>query len=130
MLLNGRIDGEDYDPDGLPSRGWLIAVVVCTLPLYVVGLCFGEEGRGTVAGCLVITFAVLIRLNARLYEGIGFWSVVSMLAIAHVLALIYLPIPNKNFVFPIVAPIGIVDYLAMVGILRLMPKARKKETND
>ncbi len=117
MFLN---EDSNLTRSDVPTRSWAIAVGVCMLPVYIVFSSFGMRGRGTIAGCALATLVLLVRMHRELARKSWFWVVMAVIVVIHILLLIYTPIPNKDFVYAVVAPIGFADYYLCSLLIRML----------
>ncbi len=79
-------------------------------------------GRGTVAACALGTLIVAVRMNLKWTRQPWFWGAVAGVAAINVLLIVYIPWPNRDFTYVIVAPFGFADYFLIVGCLRAVSK--------
>ena len=120
MFLNSDLDADSSRPEGVPSRGWAIGVGVCMLPIYLGFAAFGLVGKGTAAACAVATLIIAIRIHMEHLRKPWFWVVIMAVAIGDVLLIAYVPFPNKNYTFPIVAPFGYLEYVLIGTCIRIV----------
>jgi arginine exporter protein ArgO len=134
MILNGKIDDDDKPTDGTPTRAWAITLGICAIPVYIAFSAFGMDGKGTVAMIALITLIGAVRLHLEFKRRVWFWIVIALAAIANALIVICVPFPNKNYIFPVVAPLGFADYLLISlcirSVERVMMKKRLPDTSQ
>ena len=92
------------------------------LPIYLGFSAFGLVGKGTAAACAVATLIIAVRMNIDHVRKAWFWAVIMAVAVVDVLLIVYVPLPNKNYTFPIVAPFGYLEYVLISVCIRLAEK--------
>lgn len=122
MFSNNDLDADSSRPEGVPSRGWAIAVGACMLPIYLGFSAFGLVGKGTAAACAVATLIIVVRMHMEQLRKPWFWAVIIAMAVVDVLLIVYVPFPNKNYTFPIVAPFGYLEYVLISTCVRIIDK--------
>ena len=111
MFLDGDIDRDSTMSDDFVSRGWAITLGVCMLPIYLAFSMFGLVGKGSAASVAVGTLALTVKMHAGLKRQWWFWCVMATAAVASVFLITFVPLPNQNYTFAIVAPFGYAYYL-------------------
>jgi glucose dehydrogenase len=86
---------------------------------------FFDPGRGRAAG---IAFAMMIGgiwafWHQRRHA--WFWMTVAALTVIHVVLVVAVPWTNKSFPAPALWPVGIADFAAICGFIKLVEKAMK-----
>lgn len=128
MFLNGEaVDKVDSESTNTPTRAWAIAVGVSLLPIYLIFSFVGMPGKGTVAACALGTLIIVVRMHFKLRNKLWFWSLIALIAMANVFVVIWVPFPNKNFTYSIVAPFGIADYLLTALCIRTVERRMTKK---
>jgi glucan phosphoethanolaminetransferase (alkaline phosphatase superfamily) len=89
------------------------------LPIYLGFSAFGLVGKGTAAACAVATLIIAVRMHIDHVRKAWFWAVIMAVAVVDVLLIVYVPFPNKNYTFPIVAPFGYLEYVLISACIRL-----------
>jgi hypothetical protein len=122
MFSNSDLDANSSRPEGVPSRGWAIAIGACMLPIYLGFSAFGLAGKGTAAACAVATLIIAVRMHMEHARKVWFWVLVVAIASVDVLLIVYVPFPNKNYTFPIVAPFGYLEYVLISACIGIFDK--------
>lgn len=92
------------------------------LPIYLGFSAFGLVGKGTAAACAVATLIIAARMHMKQVRKAWFWALIMVIAVADVLLIAYIPFPNKNYTFPIVAPFGYLEYVLISACIRIIDK--------
>ena len=105
---------------------WGLLVGVISLPVTMVVSHFSDPGRGRAAG---IAFALMIGgiwafWHQRRHA--WFWMAIAALTVMHVALIVVIPWTNKSFPAPALWPIGIADFAAICGFIKLVEKGMKK----
>lgn len=61
---------------------------------------------------------VVVRLRWELRTRIWFWVTVSIIALLHLALIWFIPWPNTNYRWPVVFPVGVVDYFVISYLIR------------
>lgn len=125
MFLDGDIDKDESRPEGIPSWAWTITAGVCMLPIYLVFSAFGLVGKGTAASVAALTLIIVVKLHSQYVRQFWFWGIIAAATVVNGLLIAYIPFPNKNYTFPIVAPFGYADYLLISACIRFAQKKGK-----
>ena len=104
---------------------WGLLVGVISLPVAMIVSHFFDPGRGRAAG---IALAMMIGgiwafWNQRRHA--WFWMAVAALTVIHVVLVVVVPWTNKSFPAPALWPVGIADFAAICGFIKLVEKAMK-----
>jgi len=104
---------------------WGLLVGVISLPVAMIVSHFFDPGRGRAAG---IAFAMMIGgiwafWHQRRHA--WFWMTVAALTVIHVVLVVAVPWTNKSFPAPALWPVGIADFAAICGFIKLVEKAMK-----
>lgn len=95
------------------------------LPIYLAFSALGLVGKGTVAACAVGTLILAVRTHMDHIRLVWFWIVIVAMTVVDALLVAYVPFPNKNYTFPLVAPFGYLEYLLISSCVRLADKKTK-----
>ena len=107
------------------TRKWLLVVILCSSPLFVLFAYFGDPGRGRAAaiGMTVILFAARKCWTLRGYT--WFWILLTIIVALHVLLVLSMPWTSKSYPGPILLPFAILDYVIVWGCFRLWKNVMK-----
>ena len=121
---------EDATPDdGISSNAvkiWAVVAFLFSLPVAAIVGHYLGPGRGRAAG---IAFGLMIGgvlVFRRLIRHPWFWMSIAALVIIHVVLIIVVPWSNKSFPAPELWPIGIADFAAICGFIKLVEKAMRR----
>jgi hypothetical protein len=128
LLLNGKIDddADASEANDAPNKTWAIVVGICLLPIYGVFSLFGMQGKGTAAAVAMGTIILSVRMHLKYKTKVWFWIIIALALATNALLIVLVSFPNKNFTLPVVAPIGIADYLLIVLFISLMERVNAK----
>jgi hypothetical protein len=104
---------------------WGLLVAVISLPVAIAVSHFVDPGRGRAAGVALALMLLAIRAFWHLRRQAWFWMAVTALTIIHVVLIVVVPWSNKSFPAPALWPVGIVDFAAICGFIKLVEKAMK-----
>ncbi len=102
---------------------WGLTVAVLTLPVAVIVGYFVNRATGMAAWVALMMMIGAVRAFWHLRRHTWFWMSVAALTIIHVVLIIVVPWPTKSFPAPELWPVGIVDFLAICGFIKLVEKA-------
>ena len=111
---------------------WGVAVGLLTLPVAFVVDHF-YPGRGTPAGVSLVFLIGSVWIFWSLRRKPWFWMTIAAIAIAHVALIIVIPWSHwihKSFPAPELWPIGIADFAAMIGFIKLVEKVMTRGVKD
>ncbi len=125
---------EDATPDDDISPNavkiWAVVAFLLSLPVAaLVGHQLGP-GKGRAAG---VAFALMIGgvlVFRRSIRRPWFWMSIAALVIIHIVLIVFVPWSDRSFPAPELWPIGIADFAAICGFIKLVEKAmsRSEET--
>ncbi len=109
------------------SREWAALVIISIGPLFFLVAHFSDEGRAIAASLSAATVAVIVRYFWDLRKRIWFWITVAIIAFLHILLVVFLPLPDKqwNYLhwnYVQMLPFGLLDFAIAYGIIRLAEK--------
>src|ERR1700677_1236599 len=114
MLLNGKIDGdpEFESPDetsGIYIPPFTLAVVLFSLALYIAFEFFDHIGRGNAAMCMAVAIIFTVHSQWGYRTRLWFWVTVAIVSLFHAFLVFAVSWPNKDYHFPVIYPLGLVD---------------------
>ena len=104
---------------------WGLLVGVISLPMAMVVCHFFDPGRGRAAGIALAMMIGGIWAFWHQRRHAWFWMAVAALTIIHVVLIVAVPWTNKSFPAPALWPVGIADFAAICGFIKLVEKAMK-----
>jgi hypothetical protein len=105
---------------------WGLLVAVISLPVAIVVSHFVDPGRGRAAGVVLALMLLAIRAFWYLRQQVWFWIAVAALTIIHVVLVVVVPWTNKSFPAPALWPVGIADFAAICGFIKLVEKTMSR----
>ena len=105
---------------------WGLLVGVISLPVAMVVSHFFDPGRGRAAGIALAMMIGGIWAFWHQRRHAWFWMAVAALTVIHVVLIILVPWSNKSFPAPALWPVGIVDFAAICGFIKLVEKAMSR----
>ena len=112
------------------SKGWLLvmAIIVATVCFFVAR--FADDGETLVASCSAGMIVVVVGYFWVLRKRVWFWITVTFIAFLHVLFVVLLPPPAKqwNYVhwnYVQMLPFGLLDFAIAYDIIRLVENVAK-----
>jgi len=122
---NAKPDEDATPDDGISPDAvkiWAVVAFLLSLPVAaIVGHHLGP-GRGRAAG---VAFALMIGgvlVFRRLIRRPWFWMSIAALVIIHIVLIVVVPWSNGSFPAPELWPIGIADFAAICGFIKLVEK--------
>jgi O-antigen ligase len=103
-------------------KRWGLLVALLTIPVAIVVSHFVDPGRGRAAGASVGLMIIAIRAFWYQRRQAWFWVTVAALAVIHVVLIVLVPWTNRRFPAPELWPVGIADFAAMCGVIKLIEK--------
>ena len=116
----------NQSPD-LFTRKWLLVVILCMIPPFVLFAFLGHDpGRGRAASgsTIVIMYAARACWNLRRYT--WFWVMLTIFIVVHILLVLLIPWTSKSYPGLILLPIAAMDFGIMYGCIKLAEKIEKK----
>jgi hypothetical protein len=112
-------------PDVSP-RKWLLATMLCMIPVFLLFAYFGDPGRGRAAA--IATGAIMLAVGGRssLKSQRWFWVTLAVIIVLHVLLVVLIPWTSKSYPGPILLPFGALDYFIVWGCIKLVEKAMSR----
>lgn len=101
---------------------WGLAAGLFSLPVAIVVSHFVDPGRGRAAGGALALMVLAIRAFWYLKPRAWFWMTIAALAIIHVVLIVVIPWSNKSIPAPALWPIGVVDFVAICGFVKLVER--------
>src|ERR1700739_146986 len=117
------MDAETVTARTAARRGVVVALL--TLPVAILVDHF-DPGRGTAAWASIALMIGAVRVFWYLRRHAWFWMTIALLAIIHVVLIVLVPWSNKSFPAPELWPVGIVDFVAICGFIKLVEKAMSR----
>lgn len=115
---------EDVAPDTV--KIWAVVAFLLSLPVAIVVGHHLDPGRGRAAGVALGLMLLSVRAFWYLKRYASFWMSIAALIIIHVVLIVLVPWTNKSFPAPELWPIGIADFAAMCGFIKLVEKAMSR----
>lgn len=105
---------------------WGLLVGVISLPVAMVVSHFFDPGRGRAAGIALAMMIGGIWAFWHQRRHAWFWMAVAALTVIHVVLVVVVPWTNKSFPAPALWPVGIADFAAICGFIKLVEKAMSR----
>lgn len=77
------------------------------------------KGKGTAAAIALGTLIVVLKLNSSSFKRASFWFVIAIATMVNTLLVALVPLPNRDYTFAVVAPIGYLEYFLIAYCIRL-----------
>ena len=107
-------------------KKWAFIALLLSLPVAMVVSHFVDPGRGRAAGVSLALIILSLRAFWYLRKRVWFWMAITLLTIIHVVLIVVVPWTNKSFPAPTLWPIGIADFAAIYGSIKLVEKAMSR----
>lgn len=120
---------EKVDTEKVTARTaarWGIIAALLSLPVAIVVSHFVDPGRGRAAGVSLALMIGGIRAFWYLRRQPWFWMAIAALTVIHVVLIIVVPWTNKSIPAPALWPVGIADFAAICGFIKLVEKAMSR----
>ncbi len=104
------------------TRKWGLLSGVCTLPLFISFVYFGNAERASTAWFSGIVTFVVVRMFWGLRRRVWFWATIVVIVAYHVLLIALLPWPFRGLSYVQLLPLGLLDLAVAYGIIRLAEK--------
>jgi hypothetical protein len=104
------------------AKKWGLIALLLSLPIGTGVSHFVDPERGMAAGISSGLLIVAIRAFWYLRRQPWFWMTVAVLTIMHSVLVLVVPWPNKGLSSPALWPIGIADFAAICGCVKLVEK--------
>lgn len=104
---------------------WGLIVALLTIPVAIL-VDHLAPGRGTAAGASLALMIGAVRVFWYLRRHAWFWMAIALLAIIHVVLIVVVPWTNKSFPAPELWPVGIADFAAICGFIKLVEKVMSR----
>jgi len=108
------------------AKKWGFIALLLSLPVAIVISHFVDPGRGRAAGVSLALMIFAIRVFWRLKQRGWFWIAIAALTIIHVVLIVVIPWTNKSIPAPALWPLGIADFAAICGFIKLVEKAMSR----
>lgn len=106
---------------------WGFIALLLSLPVAIVVSHLVDPGRGRAAGVALGLMILAIRVFWHLKQRAWFWMAIAALTIIHVVLIVVVPWTNKSFPAPALWPVGIADFAAICGFIKLVEKAMSRD---
>jgi hypothetical protein len=107
-------------------KKWAFIAILLSLPVAIVVSHFVDPGRGRAAGVSLALMIGAVRAFWYLRRHAWFWMSVATLTIIHVVLIVVVPWTNKSFPAPALWPVGIADFAAICGLIKLIEKGMSR----
>ena len=107
-------------------KKWAFIALLLSLPLSIAVSHFVDPGRGRAAGVSLALMILAVRAFWYLRRQAWFWMAVTALTVIHVVLIVMVPWTNKSFPAPALWPVGIADFAAICGFIKLVEKAMSR----
>lgn len=114
------MSGTDVTARAVKKWGFLAALL--SIPIAIVVSDSVDLGRGRAAGVSLALMILAIRLVWCLTRQAWFWVTVAALTVIHVVLIVLVPWTNRSFPAPELWPVGIADFAAICGFIKLIEK--------
>ena len=108
------------------TRKWLLVVILCLIPPFVLFAYFGDPGRGRAAAICTAVIVTAVRAGWNLKGYAWFWVMLTIIVAMHVCLVFLVPWTSKSYPGPILLPFAIVDYVIVWGCIRLGKKVMNR----
>jgi len=106
---------------------WGFIALLLSLPVAIAVSHFVDPGRGRAAGVALGLMILSIRVFWYLRKRPWFWMAVVALTVIHVVLIVMVPWSNRSFPAPELWPVGIADFAAICGFIKLVEKAMSRD---
>lgn len=103
-------------------KRWGLIALLLSLPVAIIVSHFVDSGRGRAAGVSLALMILAIRAFWYLKQRAGFWMTIAALTIIHVVLIVAIPWTSRSIPAPALWPIGIADFAAIYGCVKLAEK--------
>jgi len=101
---------------------WGLVAFALSLPVDIAVSHFVDPGRGRAAGIALGLTILSIRVFWYLRKQVWFWITIAALTIFHVVLIFVVPWTMRSFPSPALWPVGIADFAAVCGCVKLCEK--------
>jgi multisubunit Na+/H+ antiporter MnhB subunit len=116
-------DGESLD---VFSRKWLLVVILCCLPLFLLFAVLGDPGGGRAAMIAAGVNMTAMRACWNLRKHRWFWMLAGLVIALHIFLVLSIPWSSKSYPGYALLPVAIVDYGVVYGGFKLAEKILKR----
>jgi hypothetical protein len=104
--------------------------ILCGLPFFFFFAYLGDLAKGrAVAGCVgMIVLVVWMRWELSRY--VWFWMTITILVLAHVPLVLFVPWSNKNYPGVVLLPVGLLDLAIIYGSIKFVEKLMKGSDDE
>jgi hypothetical protein len=111
---------EDISPNTV--KVWPVIAFLISLPVAEFAEHYYGPGRGRTAGVALGLMILAGRAFWYLRRRVWFWLTVAALLLIHVVLVVGVSWTNESFPAPAIWPVGIIDFVAMCGGIKLVEK--------
>lgn len=104
---------------------WGLIVALLTIPVAIFVDHF-DPRRGTAAGASLALMIGAVRVFWYLRRQPWFWMAIAALTVIHVVLIVLVPWNKRSFPAPELWPIGIADFAAICGFIKLVEKVMSR----
>ena len=108
------------------TRKWALLVGLSTSPLFILFAFLGQLGRGRAAWVSAMMIALAARCLWDLRDRIWFWTTIAFIVILHIPIILLVPWTDQSRSYVVLLPVGLLDFGATYGILRLVENVIEK----
>lgn len=116
--------GQDNHKQSVDSitRKWAILAGICTSPIFVLFIHFGDPGRGMAAWACAGMISLAARFLWDLKDRAWYWITIAVIVLLHIPLILLVPWPLKRWSYVQLLPLGLLDFGFTYGIIRLVEK--------
>jgi len=123
--MTEKMNNENVTPRTV--KKWAFIALGISIPVAIVIGRFVDPGRGRASGLSLALMIGAVRAFWYLRRNGWFWTTVAALTIIHVVLIVVIPWTNKSIPAPALWPIGIADFAAICGLLKLVEKILSRD---
>jgi hypothetical protein len=104
------------------ARKWGFLAALLSFPVAIAVSHFVDPGRGRAAGVSLALMILAVRAFWYLRRQTWFWVTVAALTVSHVVLIVFVPWTNRSFPASELWLVGIADFAAICGLIKLAEK--------
>lgn len=124
ILYGGALMTENNDNQSIDvfSRKWLLVVILCMVPPFLLFALQGDPGKGRAAAICTGVLMTAIRALWSLKSHVWFWVTAALMVIFHASLVLFVPWPSGSFPAYSLLPVAVLDYGIVWGCIKLVEK--------